>query len=111
MLLDIRKSGVLAAIAVFWVGFLAVYIGYPYTVFRSRCDEIKSARVGVLAAQFEDSGLSLLSPSGETGAYVSELNRVRSATINPMRMASWQTTGFVVAVMLPLVLTAVQIAL
>lgn len=108
--LDLQNPWVLSGIAALWLSFLMVYVAYPYFFLRGYVRSLKAKALTRMAAEFKRRQLSLQEPSAESRHFVEEIGRIQSAVVNPMQLARWQSSGFVVVVLLPVSLTVLQIA-
>lgn len=107
--LNLQSPWLLSGIAALWLSFLMVYVAYPYFYLRGYARALKKKALMSLAAEFKRRELSLREPSAESRHFVEEIGRIQSAVVNPMQLARWQSSGFVVVVLLPISLTVVQI--
>jgi hypothetical protein len=109
LVLDVRNYFYVGIAATLWSAFIAIYVAIPQAIFKNKFELVRKDRLDQLVAQFNASGLDTAHPTSDTESYLVEIERVRKARINPVGLAKWESSGFLIVVLLPVLLTIVQV--
>lgn len=106
-----RSSLLFLIFSVVWISFVLVYHVVPYQMLFAHLKNVRDFRVAMLAREGgRYSNSRSIRGRQNFRFYTDELQYIRSARINPMHLPKWQLSTFAVAVLLPVVLTIVQVA-
>jgi hypothetical protein len=92
-----------------WVIVLPIYLLWPWTVYRSVEENIKKRRVERIKELMDEQNVDTESNLEKLPAYLAEIQRAREARIRPIRVPRYQIPPFAAVVLLPILLTIVQI--
>jgi hypothetical protein len=107
-----RSTLLFLFVAVVWLVFVLVYHIVPYRMLFTHLNSVRGIQIDALVRESRKFRKSRGIRRREIARfYAAEIQRVREARINPMHLPKWQLSTFAVAVLLPVVLTIVQVAL
>lgn len=109
LILDVRNYYFVGIAATLWTAFIVVYVAVPQVIFKGKFELIRRGRLDQLVAGFNSRDLDAACPSPDTESYLREIERVRTARINPLGLAKWESSGFSIIVLFPVLLTIAQI--
>ncbi|MCA1606873.1 MAG: hypothetical protein LC775_15710 [Acidobacteria bacterium] len=92
-----------------WVIVLPVYLLGPWIVFRSVEKDIKKKRIEHIEGLMNQRNIDAENNIEGLSEFLAEIERARDARIRPLRVPTYQFPPVAVAVLLPIILTVVQI--
>lgn len=104
-----RNTAVVFCIAAGWLIFVLIYHIVPHVAFFDYIDEAKSARILELVHEAKRCRQAGRKGIESMRFYATEIERTRNANVNPMHLPRWQMSTFLIAVLLPAILTVAQI--
>jgi pimeloyl-ACP methyl ester carboxylesterase len=109
--LGLQNLRLLISITALWAVFLGIYLVAPYYAmerFLDRAKDVETQRLAVLA-DAERSTAQGYRRERLTRFFRDEMATVRSAALHPMQGRPWESPGLFLVVLLPVILTVVQI--
>jgi hypothetical protein len=106
-----RNTALFLAAAIIWLVFVLVYHVIPYRLLFIHLNAVRQVRINTLVRESRRFRTGRGIRQREAARfYATEIQRVREARINPMHLPKWQLSTFGIAVLLPIILTIIQIA-
>jgi hypothetical protein len=106
-----RNTLLFLLVAVVWLVFVLIYHVVPYRMLFTHLNSVRRVRIDALARESKKFRKSTGLRRRQVGRfYATEIQAVREAHINPMHLPKWQLSTFAIAVLLPVVLTVIQLA-
>jgi hypothetical protein len=109
IVLGIQNFPWIIIIVALWIAVVPLYTIVTTTIFGTIVDQARKKRINELTHFANDNALLSVQNVNRFRLLVLELDRVRTAKIRPASPGWLQTPSFVVAVLLPIILTAAQI--
>ncbi len=106
-----RSRTLFLLVAVGWLVFVLIYHVVPYRTLFVHVNGTRLAQIDSLIDESMDYRVGRGKRRREAERfYAEEIRRVREASINPMHLPKWQFSTFALAVLLPVILTVVQLS-
>lgn len=98
-----------SALVVLYAIFMPMFTLVPWLVFRRVEKRARNLRIARVSKIVEQRGLDVDKDIGEIAPYLAEIARCQGIRIRPLRMGTASLSTYVVVVILPIILAAVQI--
>lgn len=109
VILGIENSPWVGGLVAIWVAVVPIYLVAPWLLFRKVQNRARERRLAQLGRLIDQSRPDAAEDIARMQVFVAEIERVRTAKIRPMRLRIPAFSTFILAIVLPVGLTAAQI--